>query len=207
MSRFAPDARVALGPTDRPALRPDPNQYTAPFRLLDGTEVTVRPVRPGDEPLIAALHARHSEHTIRMRFFGMVKVLSPESLFQLCHLDYDREMALAAVRGEGGQARVLGVSRYYLDGPTGEAECALVVEDAYQGKGLGRHLLERLIAVARERGVRQLVGLVLVENRPMLSLAGALGFGPPRAAEAGVVRVEKILTEEGDHPRAHLLAS
>ena len=97
---------------------------------------------------------------------------------------------------------MLGVSRYYLDGPTGEAECALVVEDAYQGKGLGRHLLERLIAVARERGVKVLVGLVLAENLPLLKLARALGFGPPREVERGVVRVEKTLAEEGAHSLA-----
>jgi acetyltransferase len=170
--------------------------------LRDGTEVTVRAVRPEDEPLIVALHARHSPHTIRMRFFGMVKVLSRETLLRLCHLDYDREMALVAERREGGAVRLLGVARYHLDPAAGAAEFAVVVEDAYQGKGLGRHLLERLIAVARERGVKVLVGLVLAENLPLLKLARALGFGPPREVERGVVRVEKTLAEEAAHPLA-----
>jgi succinate CoA transferase len=190
------------GPRPRPAIRPSPNHDAAPFLLWDGTEVTVRALRPEDEPLIVALHARHSPHTIRMRFFGMVKVLSPESLTQLCRLDYGREMALVAERREGDEVRLLGVSRYHLDPAAGAAEFALVVEDAYQGKGLGRHLLERLIAVARERGVKALVGLVLAENLPMLSLARALGFGPPRAGEDGVVRVEKTLAEEDAHSLA-----
>src|SRR5262249_46907729 len=154
----------------RLAIHPYPNQYTAPFSLRDGTQVTVRAIRPEDEPLIIDLHARHSEHTIRMRFFSLVKSLSRDSLIRLCHLDYDRGMALVAVLREGSTSQVLGVSRYYLHPETGTAEFALVVGDAHQRQGLGRHLLQRLIEIARERGVRRLVGLVLRENAPMLAL-------------------------------------
>jgi acetyltransferase len=191
------DARVLLAPADLPeaqrprlAIRPYPNQYTSAFRLRDGSGVVVRAIRPEDEPLIIGLHAGHSEHTIRMRFFSLVKTLSRDSLIRLCHLDYDREMALVAVVGEGEKARVLGVSRYYLHPETGKAEFALVVGDAHQRQGLGRHLMERLIAIARERRVRRLVGQVLRENGPMLALTASLGFTPPRAIEDGVVEVE-----------------
>jgi acetyltransferase len=195
------DARVLLTPTDRPpdqrprlAVRPYPNQYTASFRLRDGSEVTVRAIGPEDEPLIVDLHARHSEDTIRMRFFSLVKTLSHDSLIRLCHLDYDREMALVAVRRVGGVSQMLGVSRYYLNPETGEAEFALVVGDAHQRQGLGRHLLGRLIDIARERGVKRLFGLVLQENQPMLALTKSLGFGPPETADVGVVRVSLDLS-------------
>jgi acetyltransferase len=191
------DARLLLGPADRPpeqhshlAIHPYPNQYTAPFRLRDGREVLVRPIRPEDEPLIVALHAGHSEHTIRMRFFSMVKTLSRDSLIRLCHLDYDREMALTAVLRENGEPRLLGVARYYLHPDTGTAEFALVVSDAYQRQGLGRHLMQRLIAIAHERGVQRLVGQVLTENAAMLSLLHSLGFSPPVPIEDQVVGVE-----------------
>jgi acetyltransferase len=190
------DARVLLTPADRPesersrlAIRPYPNQYAAPFRLRDGTRAVVRAIGPEDEPLIVDLHAGHSEHTIRMRFFSMVKTHTRDSLIRLCHLDYDREMALAAVRREGGEAHMLGVSRYYLDPETGEAEFALVVGDAHHRQGLGRHLMQRLIEIARERGVRRLTGLVLRENGPMLALTSSLGFGPAGTLDDGVVRV------------------
>lgn len=199
---LALDARVLLCPADRPpqqcprlAIHPYPNQYVAPFRLRDGREVTIRPIRPEDEPLIIALHAAHSEHTIRMRFFSMVKTLSRESLIRLCHLDYDREMALTAVMNEDGERRLLGVSRYYLHPETGTAEFALVVSDAYQRQGLGRHLMQRLMDIARERGVRRLVGQVLTENTPMLHLLRSLGFSPPVAIEDQVVRVELDLSK------------
>src|SRR5262249_8658803 len=161
---------------------PYPNQYTAPFTLRDGTRVVVRAIRPEDEPLIIDLHSRHSEHTIRMRFFSLVKTLSRDSLIRLCHLDYDREMALVAVLSSGERTQILGVSRYCLHPETGAAEFALVVEDAHQRKGLGRHLLTRLIDIARERGVKKLVGQVLRENAPMLAMTTGFGF---RRAEGG----------------------
>jgi acetyltransferase len=198
------DARVLLCPADRAAaqcpklaIHPYPNQYVGPFRLRDRGQVTIRPIRPEDEPLILALHASHSEHTLRMRFFGLVKTLSRDSLIRLCHLDYDREMALTAVLQEGRETRLLGVSRYYLHPETGVAEFAVVVSDAYQRQGLGRHLMQRLIDIARERGVRCLVGQVLIENAPMLRLLRSLGFSPPVPVDDRVVRVELSLAGTG----------
>jgi acetyltransferase len=197
------DARLLLCSAERTAeqsprlaIHPYPNQYIAPFRLRDGREAIIRPIRPEDEPLILALHAGLSENTIRMRFFSMVKTLSRESLIRLCHLDYDREMALAAVMRENGEPRLLGVSRYYLQPQTATAEFALVVSDAYHGQGLGHHLMQRLIDIARERGVGRLVGQVLAENAPMLRLMRSLGFSSPIVVEDNVVRVELNLRGE-----------
>jgi acetyltransferase len=189
------DARVLLAPPDQPeterprlAIRPYPNQLTAPFQLTDGTEVTVRAIRPEDEPLLIAFHAGHSPHTIRMRFFSMVKTLSRDSLIRLCHLDYDRELALVAVqRDAAGTPQLLGVSRYYLHPETGVAEFAVVVGDPWQGKGLGYHLMQRLIEAARQRGVRRLVGQILAENGPMLQMVGQLGFAVKPGDDPGVV--------------------
>lgn len=187
------DARLLLSPPDTPpprlAIPPYPNQYTSSFKLRNGFSVTIRAIRPEDESLIVQLHASHSEQTIRMRFFSLVKTLSRESLIRLCHLDYDREMALAAVSGIGEEVQLLGVSRYYLNPATGSAEFALVVRDAFQRQGLGRHLLQRLIDIARERGVKELFGLILSENQPMLELTSSLGFSKPVFVENGVVRV------------------
>jgi acetyltransferase len=191
------DARVLLSPAEqtpaqrpRLAIRPYPNQYTAPFQLRNGIEVVIRAIRPEDEPLIIAFHASHSEHTIRMRFFSLVKTLSRDSLIRLCHLDYDREMALAAILGNGSDQKLVGVSRYHINPVTKTAEFAVVVGDPYHRQGLGRHLLERLITIARERGVKKLTGEILSENTPMLNLVESLGFSAPQPTEdPGVVEV------------------
>ncbi len=191
---IALDARVLLCPPDLPpeqrprlAIRPYPNHLATTWRAPDGEEFVIRAVRPEDEPLIVELHSTFSEHTIRMRFFSLVKRLTHESLVRLCHLDYDREMALAAVQRVDGRPQIRGVSRYFLDPETGAAEFAVVVSDAWQGRGLGRHLMERLIDVARQRGVKRLVGVVLAENTPMLQLTRELGFRHEPGDENAVV--------------------
>jgi acetyltransferase len=190
---IALDARIVLCPPDLPAerrprlaIRPYPNQYAAPWRLRDGTEVIVRPIRAEDEPLILKLFATFSEHTIRMRFFSMLKRLSHESLIRLCHLDYEREMALVAVHHINGEPSILGVSRYYLDPETGAAEFAIAVGDPWQGQGLGYHLMRRLIDVARQNGVERLVGQVLQENVGMLRFVEGLGFDVRPGADSTV---------------------
>jgi acetyltransferase len=162
---------------------------TETYRLADGAEILVRPIVPEDEPLIVELHEGHSEHTIRMRFFGMVRHLSRASLLRLCRLDPDREMALAALHtGADGRPHMIGVARYYTHPQTGEAEFALVVTDAWQGKGVGSHLMRRLADVARQRGVKWLVGDVLRENTAMLELMGYLGFTIRPTDDAAVVQ-------------------
>lgn len=191
---LALDARVVLAPADRPnpplTIEPYPNQHTTTWKLANGTDVTIRAIRPEDERLIEGLHATLSEQSIRMRFFSMVKLLSRDSLIRLCHLDYSREMALVAEhRTAQGQPEILGVSRYYMNPQTRSAEFAVTVSDAYQGQGLGEHLMKRLIVVARERGLRQLIGSVLRENQRMLALAKDLGFHEPTMIDRDVVQV------------------
>ncbi len=198
---IALDARILLCPADLPAdqrprlaIHPYPSQYAAPFKLRNGNEVLIRPVQPEDEPLLIALHASHSEHTIRMRFFSLVKSLSRDSLIRLCHLDYDREMALAAVSRDSAHPVMMGVSRYYWDPETNTAEFAVVVGDAWQRQGLGQHLMERLLTIARERGIATLTGQVLVENQPMLDLMQRLGFAVQPSSDPSIVQVSRSLT-------------
>jgi acetyltransferase len=190
------DARVLLGAADQPAearprlaIHPYPNQYTSAHMLADGSELLVRVIRPEDESLIVEFHGGHSEHTLRMRYFGMVRILSRESLIRLCHLDYDRELALVAIhRDADDRPHVAGVSRYYVRQETGVAEFALVVGDPWQRKGLGTHLLQRLIAIARERGVLRLVGSILRENGPMIALVRKLHFEVRNTSDKDVVQ-------------------
>ena len=186
---LALDARVLLAPVDRPkaklTIEPYPNQLTTTWTLKDGAPITIRAIRPEDEPLIEGLHATLSEQSIRMRFFSMVKILSRDSLIRLCHLDYAREMALVAERDH----KLIGVSRYFMNPQTRSAEFAVVVSDAFHGQGLGEHLMKRLIEVARERGVQRLTGSVLRENHRMLALAKELGFRETKSSDPNVVQV------------------
>src|SRR5262249_41717490 len=136
----------------------------------------------------------HSEHTIRMRFFGMVRHLSRDSLTRLVRLDPVSELALAALHwGADGRPHIIGVSRYHSDPRTGDAEFAVVVTDAWQGRGVGSLLMRRLGDLARQRGVKRLCGEVLRENESMLRLMHALGFAIHATDDPAVVRAVKDL--------------
>jgi acetyltransferase len=188
---LALDARVLLAAPDAPkpqlAIHPYPNQLTSEWTLPDGTEITIRVIRPEDEPLAIALFETFSEQTVRLRYFSLLKRLTHESLIRLCHLDYDREMALVAVQKTDVGPRFLGVSRFYLDPETQSAEYAVVIGDPWQKEGLGRHLMQRLIDVAKDRGVKRLRGPVLRENRGMLALAAELGMTVSNTSDPSVV--------------------
>jgi acetyltransferase len=197
------DARVLLAPADLPesqrprlAIRPYPNQYCTSFNLADGTTIDVRPMRPEDEPLIVEMHAGHSERTIRMRYFSLIKRLSRDRLIRFCHLDYDRDMALVAVhRDSAGRPHIVGVSRYSLHPETGSAEFAAIVTDVWQSKSIGWNLMGRLIDVARLNGIKKLVGPILRENDTMLQLVQELGFTIEPTEDSTIVQAVLNLAE------------
>lgn len=199
---LALDARIVLAPADaekpRLAIHPYPNQLTTTWEVPGEGPVTIRAIRPEDEPLTIQLFESFSERTIRLRYFSLLKRLTHDSLIRLCHLDYDREMALVAVQRTADGPRFLGVSRYYLDPETKSAEYAVVVGDPWQHKGLGRHLMDRIIEVAKQRGVKRLFGPVLRENASMLELVKELGFTVRDTTEPAVVETELVL--EGGRP-------
>ena len=154
----------------------DPKPY--PFwlesveRLRDGTEVHLRPLRAEDEPLLQDLAAHMTPEDLRLRFFAAVRGLSHAVAERLAHVDYDRAMALLAEKG--GVA--LGVARFHAEHDRRSAEYAVAVRSDWKGRGLGYLLMTRLIAVAHEWGVGELIGEVLPENRRMLQMCRELGF-------------------------------
>lgn len=85
-------------------------------------------------------------------------------------------MALAATTMLGGSETLIGVARFVSDENSPSAEFAIVVADAWQGRGIGTRLLRELIDVARHRGLKRLYGDILGVNRPMLELVRKLGF-------------------------------
>jgi acetyltransferase len=153
-------------------------------------------MRPEDEPLIVEMHAGHSERTIRMRYFSLIKRLSRDRLIRFCHLDYDRDMALVAVhRDSAGRPHIVGVSRYSLHPETGSAEFAAIVTDVWQSKSIGWNLMGRLIDVARLNGIKKLVGPILRENDTMLQLVQELGFTIEPTEDSTIVQAVLNLAE------------
>ena len=127
-----------------------------------------------------------------MRFFAHMQEMSPALAARLTQLDYNREMALAAFPAAGEDRAGLGVARLAADPDNQSAEFAIALRADAKGRGLGRALMERIIAVAEKRGIGEIWGDVLAGNRPMLALCEKLGFERGRT-EDGIVRVRRRL--------------
>ncbi|WP_240048287.1 bifunctional acetate--CoA ligase family protein/GNAT family N-acetyltransferase [Crenalkalicoccus roseus] len=196
---LAVDASLTLRPAGEAAmlaLPPYPQHLARPFRLPDGEELLVRPIRPEDAAAHAEAFRQLSAQDVRWRFFSPLKELSPEMVARLTQIDYDREMAFVAMRRVPGQPeQMLGVARLTRSpGQPEEAEFAIVVGEPVKGRGLGRHLMERLFEWARSEGIRTITGLVLADNAPMLAFVRALGFEVRRsAAEEEVMEARLVL--------------
>jgi GNAT superfamily N-acetyltransferase len=144
--------------------------------LRDRTHVVIRPLVPADREAERAFIEQLSAETCRYRFLGFVRRPSERLLDSLTHLDPDRDVAFCAVLAEDAHEKILGVSRFSADRDHQRCECAVVVDDEWQNKGLGTLLMRRLIEVARARGIRVMRSIDLAENVRMADLAADLGF-------------------------------
>jgi len=167
---------------------PYPAHLTSTWQAADGERVTIRPIRPEDAGIEQAFVKALSPEAKYFRFMSSLNELTPAMLARFTQVDYDQEMALIAVVPEGAGERQIGVGRYVID-PGGEScEFALVVAQAWQGRGLGRHLMTRLIELARARGVAVMRGEILAANAGMLALVADLGFTVEDAPDAPGVK-------------------
>ncbi len=190
------DGAISLSDLPRLPIRPYPSEYIRPWTAKDKTRLLIRPIRPEDEPLIVDFHKTLSQESVYLRYFQNLKLgqrISHERLRRICFIDYDREMALVAERTDGatGRADIVGVGRLsHLHG-TRDGEYAIIVSDAFQGKGLGTELLHRLVTIGRKEGLQRIVATILPENTGMLKISERLGFHiHPKDRQSVVVTLE-----------------
>ena len=159
------------------AIHPYPADLVGKHTLADGTQLTVRPIRPEDAKIEQEFVRNLSEQSKYFRFMQAISELTPQMLVRFTQIDYDREMALIAVHEptDGSEVQV-AVARYTVDPDWTSCEFALTVADAWQGRGVGYYLMERLMEVARNRGLEAIHGEVLAANSHMLGLMQRLGF-------------------------------
>jgi len=202
MGAVALDARVVIAPERRHldsryshlAIHPYPEALEAIERLRDGTEVTIRPIRPEDAERETDFITELSDESRYLRFLSIVRHVTPEMVARFTQIDYDREMALIATRREGDGESIIGVARYVRDPNPVSAEFAIVIADRAQRKGLASKLMGRLMTHARFAGIERLRGLVLASNDSMLELMDRLGFEAfPVEDDPSLVDVVKVL--------------
>ena len=175
------------------------------LRLSDGRGVAIRPIRPEDAAGLLALFDRLSPETVQRRFFAIRKHLDPRDARRFARVDHRADEALVALapRLGDGEEQILAVARYARTAPD-EAELASVVEDAYQGQGLGRVLLDELLRLARARGLRRVHAYVLRDNPRMLHVLQASGYPVAVSWAEGTWRVVLDLEACADLARTPL---
>ncbi|MDD5242116.1 MAG: bifunctional acetate--CoA ligase family protein/GNAT family N-acetyltransferase [Sulfuricella sp.] len=158
------------------AIYPYPSHLVADWQLPDGTDITIRPIRPEDAEMVQEFVRGLSEEAKYFRFMNTMHELSQSMLVRFTQIDYDREMALMAITEIDGKETEIGVARYAIN-PDGEScEFAMVVADQWQHKAIGHKLMAGLIDAARDKGLKIMEGEVLASNHNMLKLVATLGF-------------------------------
>ncbi len=162
------------------AIRPYPTQYAGGWKLKDGTKVTIRPIRPEDEPVMVKFHEGLSERSVYLRYFSPLKLqqrVAHTRLIRICFNDYDREIALVAEHQDGdGKSEIVAVARLSKLHSSNTGEFAVVVTDQWQRKGLGTEMTKRLIQIAKNEKLGDLVAYTLRENKDMQHMCKKVGF-------------------------------
>ncbi len=181
------DARVVLHDPktherDLPklAIRPYPTRYVTDWKLKDGTQVKIRPIRPEDEPLMVEFHRTLSETTVNQRYMGMLQLeerIAHERLTRICFTDYDCEIPLVVdYKRPDGFHEILGVGRLNKVHGLDEAIFAILISDPWQNKGLGTQLLQLLVRLGLQEKLSRITGHMLADNEGMKRICERVGF-------------------------------
>ncbi len=165
--------------TPNPLLEPETTE------LRDGTRVTLRPIRPDDAPRLQALHGRLSPQSVYLRWLSAHPLLTDDEAASLSQVDYRDRMAYVAILPLVSPDEIMGVARYAVSEGPGVAEAAVVVADAYQQRGLGTLLLQRLLAYARTQGITTWVADINAENARMLRFIQRGGLPTTQRLDTG----------------------
>jgi acetyltransferase len=179
------DARAILDPkAESPdkqpyshlAIRPYPDEYIRPATLVDGTKLLLRPIKPEDEPLWHRFLLSCSERSIWQRFGYLFKDTTHEMATRFCFVDYDRTMAIVAVVTDWDGPKIIGTGRLVADADHNGAEYAILVADAWQGRGLGTLLTQYCFDIARSWGIDCICVETTADNGRMQRIARRFGF-------------------------------
>lgn len=197
---LALDARVVIHECEdinslpKLAIRPYPIQYVAPWKMKDGRNVIIRPIAPEDEMLMRGFHASLSDRTVYLRYLSPMMLstrITHERLARVTHNDYDREIALVVEGEENGEKAIFGVARLSkLRGTDEEARFAMLIGDRYQGQGLGKELIQRIVKIGRDEKIKRIISMMSPENTSMRKLVQEVGFTSEIDPESGMLKAQ-----------------
>ncbi|THB83267.1 GNAT family N-acetyltransferase, partial [Pantoea allii] len=180
----------------RLAIRPYPQHLEEEVELKDGQFCLFRPILPEDEPLLRDFISQVTKEDLYYRYFSEISEFTHDDLANMTQIDYDREMAIVAVRQHQGRPEIIGVTRAISDADNIDAEFSVLVRSDLKGLGMGRRLLEKMIRYTRHHGLQQLNGITMPHNRGMITLARKLNFHVDIQLDDGIVSLKLSLQNE-----------
>lgn len=160
----------------------------------DGLELLVRPIKPSDEDMMRRLFYQFSDEARYLRYFTSVRTMPHRNMQKYIHIDYTTTLSLVAVLQKGHSERIIAEARYAAY-PGGEKyDMAFLVDEEFQGKGIASFLMNYLIEIAADRGVKKLCASILSQNEKMLAVFGKASVRPSRKIEDGIFELEFDLT-------------
>lgn len=181
-----------------------PAELETNIPLKSGQNLHVRPIKPTDEPQMKDMFYDFSERTVYLRYHATLKSMPHNSLQVFCNVDYETEMALVGLVEEDGVEEIVAVGRYMTEPGGRTAELAFVVRDAYQRRGIGTFLFQRLVKIARDAGIQKCTAEVLSQNEAMLRIFNRAGLPVQHRRDGDVIHVDIDLSDpaQGDNPRS-----
>ena len=175
------------------AIRPYPGRFVRHDYLKSGQPVTLRPIKPEDEPMWHQLLGNCSAQSLRSRFFSVFKESTHQMATRYCFIDYEREMAIVAeIDGPNGR-ELIGVTGLAADPDRETAEFAILVPDPSQGEGVGKLLTDYTFEVAEEWGIKRLTATMMSNNKRIIHMMRSRGFKLVHDIEERAVLAEKVL--------------
>lgn len=180
-----PPSRERFSPSSVSGMRRGETVQTA-----DGRELILRGIEPGDTAAVQRCFKRLPAQDVRRRFMHAMSELPASMAQRLCRIDPEVEAAFALIDETVTPAELRGVGRIFVDIASNTAEFSVLVEREWTRIGLGALLMQRLVDESRRRGLSEIWGYVLMENRPMLQLCKELGFVAKMVpGEAGTAQI------------------
>jgi acetyltransferase len=198
-ARIVVDKKLAckkFGPHEHMVISPYPKKYEILWKLKNGEDVLLRPIKPEDEPLWLEMFQNFSEESIRYRFFQLLKDTPHEVRVRYCNIDYDREIAIVAELTEEGRRKILGVSRLSIEPDGKSGEMAFIVGDKWQNFGLGTKMVDYVLDIAKEMGVESVYSIMLSDNYRALTLTKKMGFDIEYLSDGTVKGVLNLKNED-----------
>jgi acetyltransferase len=202
---LALDARVVLFEKEmteaglpRLAIRPYPSQYMSCWTAKNGAQILFRPIQPEDEPMLVKFHETLSDRSVYMRYLHPMLLnerVAHDRLARICHCDYDREITLIAEDHDPvtDEPRILGAGRLSKMHGMDEARFSVLVSDLYQGMGVGKELMKRVIEVGKQEKLCRIHAEVTIENYSMQHILKELGFSLSETKEPHLLKAELVL--------------